>query len=141
MPTNSDESILEDEKLARLLQQQFDAQDSGENFDNMDDFLRRERTCDICKRECTDSCSSAASSASDKVHPLLNCDHRLCSKCALEIVNIRKPSKQTEYVCPIQNCLSRIAEADIRAILPASEVDRYVDLGLKEAMSLQYFSR
>ena len=126
----------DDEKLARLLQRQFDLQDGSVKIDDVQN-LPRDHTCDVCKVGVL-----ATDATSSTIRPLMNCRHNLCHKCALrEIVQLRRPSMQSEYLCPIQNCFAKISEADIRALLPPSEVDRFVNSGLNETSLLSQFSR
>jgi hypothetical protein len=123
----------DDEDLARKLQEELNFEEKSKKQDDderlLQEFLRRERTCEICHSEFDAESESRSSEANGLA--LSQCDHRLCRSCALqEIVVKKKPQKQSDYVCPC--CGVRIADADVRALLPAVEVDRYIDAALNE---------
>ena len=122
----------DDEDLARRLQHELNCEESSCKNDDDErlllEFLRRERTCEICLGEFE---REESNQGETMVRTLANCEHRLCRPCALrEIVEKRKPRKQSEYVCPC--CFVRVTDADVRALLPPTEVDHFIDAALND---------
>ncbi len=124
----------DDAEIARKLQEELNFEDKNlkqvEDERLLQEFLRRERTCEFCQGEVDRDELEGGEIA---IHILAECEHHLCRRCAFtEIVEKKRPQRQCDYVCPLASCGTSLTDADVRALLPPHEVDRFIDAALND---------
>uniref|UniRef100_A0A6U6BMR8 RING-type domain-containing protein n=1 Tax=Guillardia theta TaxID=55529 RepID=A0A6U6BMR8_GUITH len=117
-----------DEDMARKLQYELENEDIRlqnerqlENSRLFQDFLEQERTCQVCETRCD------AAEIGRSVQQV-DCGHHVCASCFKQFVDQREPSRQTDYVCPIEGCGELLHQMNVKGLLPAEDFDKYVSL-------------